>query len=153
MKLNRIVLCGVLMTVGVILAIPAGAGDESELAARVVTWEKEYNAGALKTLAAMYTEDGCRMPPNQEAVHGREGILGQLETGKTQGIAKVKLALTSAASSGEMAYGTGTYEILSTEGTKLDHGKWMNVSKKMGGEWKIECDIWNSDRPLEGATK
>ena len=153
MRPSRIVLGAVLMIVGVILAMPAGAGDESNLAARVVTWEKEYNADGLKKIAAMYSEDGCRMPPNQEAVHRREGILAQLETGKKQGIAKVKLALTSAVSSGDMAYGTGTYEILSAEGTKVDHGKWMNVSKRIGGEWKIHCDIWNSDRPVEGGTK
>jgi hypothetical protein len=27
-------------------------------------------------------------------------------------------------------YGTGTYEILSAEATRVDQGKWMNVSKK-----------------------
>jgi ketosteroid isomerase-like protein len=141
------------MIVGVMVAMPAGAADESNLAARVVTWEKEYNADGLKKVAAMYAEDGCRMPPNQATVHGREGILAQLEAGKKQGIARVKLALTSVQSRGDLAYGTGTYEILTAEGTKVDQGKWMNVSKKVGGEWTIQCDMYNSDQPLEAGKK
>jgi hypothetical protein len=26
----------------------------------------------------------------------------------------------------------------------------MNVSKKINGEWKIYCDIWNSNMPPPG---
>jgi ketosteroid isomerase-like protein len=145
---------GTLVVVGLILAAaPVMAADPSDLAGRVVTWEKNYNADDTKAVAAMYTEDGCRMPPNQATVHGREGIQGQLDAGKKQGIAKVKLGLTSTTTSGDMAYGMGTYQILNAQGTAVDHGKWMNVSKKVGAEWKTYCDIWNSDVPLPAPTK
>ncbi len=50
-----------------------------------------------------------------------------------------------------MAHGTGTYEILGADGSHIDHGKWMNVSKKVGGKWLIHCDIWNSDMPVPGS--
>lgn len=82
-----------------------------------------------------------------------EGVLGQLDGGKKLGLTRVKLGLTSTSASGDMAYGTGTYEILNAAGASVDHGKWMNVSKKVKGEWKISCDIWNSNVPLGGATK
>ena len=88
------------------------------------------------------------MPPNQEAVHGSEAILAQLKAGKDRGLAKVKIVVTAAESSGDLGYGTGTYVITGADGSHIDHGKWMNVSKKLNGTWKIQCDIFNSDMPM-----
>ena len=87
-------------------------------------------------------------PPNQEAVHGSDAILAQLKAGKDRGLAKVKIAVTSAGSSGDLRYGIGTYEITGADGSHVDHGKWMLVSKKSNGAWKTQCDIFNSDRPM-----
>ena len=140
------------LMIAVLAAVPVLAADESDLAGRAVTWEKEYNAGNLEAVAAMYAADGCRMPPNQETVKGTNGILGQLKGGKDKGLAKIKIAVTTAETSGDWGYGTGTYEILGADGSHLDHGKWMNVSKKSNGKWLIHCDIFNSDMPLP-ATK
>jgi ketosteroid isomerase-like protein len=47
------------------------------MTARAAVWEKKYNAGNLAAVQALYATDGCRMPPNQEAVHGSEAILAQ----------------------------------------------------------------------------
>ncbi len=152
--MKTIVCCGLVLMLGTILAaVPAAAADKSDLAGRVVTWEKEYNAGNLAAVQAMYASDACRMPPNQKAVQGSEAILGHLKWGKDQGWAKVKLAVTSAESSGDLAYGTGTYEITGADGSHIDHGKWMNVSKKSNGTWKIQCDIFNSDMPMPTGSK
>jgi ketosteroid isomerase-like protein len=152
---KRIVGCGwIVMLAAILAAVPAVAADKSDLAGRVATWEKEYNAGNLAAIQAMYASDGCRMPPNQKAVQGSEGILGQIKWGKDQGWAKVKIAVTSAESSGDLAYGTGTYVITGADGSHIDHGKWMNVSKMSNGTWKIQCDIFNSDMPMPmGAAK
>ena len=62
-----------------------------------------------------------------------------------------RLSLPADESSGDMAHGTGTYEILGADGSHIDHGKWMNVSKKVGGKWLIHCDNWNSDMPVPGS--
>lgn len=118
------------------------------MAGRAATWEKEYNAGNLTAVQALYASDGCRMPPNEKGVHGSEAILAQLKAGKDRGIAKVKIAVTGADSSGDLGYGTGTYEIMGADGSHLDHGKWMLVSKKTSGVWKTQCDIFNSDMPM-----
>ena len=134
---------------GVVLAagVPAMT-DKSDMVTRAAVWEKEYNAGNLAAVQALYAADGCRMPPNQEAVRGSEAILAQLKAGKDKGWTKVKIVVTAAESSGDLAYGMGTYEITGTNGSHLDHGKWMNVSKKSNGTWKTQCDIFNSDMPL-----
>ncbi len=151
MHMKKLFCCGlVLMLVAVLAAVPAAAADSSGLAARAATWEKEYNADNLAGVVALYASDGCRMPPNQELVRGGDAILAQLKAGKDRGAAKVKITVTSAESSGDLGYGTGTFVITGADGAHVDHGKWMLVSKKSNGVWKTQCDIFNSDMPMPG---
>jgi ketosteroid isomerase-like protein len=149
MHTKRVVGCGLVLMLGAVLAaVPAAAADKSDVAARAAAWEKEYNAGNLAAVQALYATDGCRMPPNQELVHGGDAILAQLKAGKDRGLAQVKIVVTTAESSGDLGYGTGTYVITGTDGSHIDHGKWMLVSKKSNGAWKTQCDIFNSDMPM-----
>jgi len=149
MIMKRVVCCGLVLMLGAALAaLPAVAADKSDVAGRAATWEKEYNAGNLAALVALYAPDGCRMPPNQEAVHGKAAILVQLKTSKERGADQVKITVTGADSSDDMGYGIGTYVITGTDGSHVDHGKWMLVSKKVNGAWKTQCDIYNSDMPI-----
>ncbi|MFZ0759978.1 MAG: nuclear transport factor 2 family protein [Candidatus Sulfotelmatobacter sp.] len=143
------VCCGLVLMLGAVLAVvPAAAADKSDVVGRAATWEKDYNAGNLAGVVALYAPDGCRMPPNQEAVHGREAILAQLKAGKDRGFANVKIVVTSAESIGDLGYGMGTYVVTGADGSHIDHGKWMLVSKKLNGTWKTQCDIFNSDMPM-----
>jgi ketosteroid isomerase-like protein len=147
--MKKAVRCGLVLMLGAVLAaVPVAAADKSDVTGRAATWEKEYNAGNLSALVALYAPDGCRMPPNQEAVHGRHAILAQLKAGKDRGAANVKIVVTSAESSGDVGYGTGTYVITGADGSHVDHGKWMLVSKKTDGKWQTQCDIFNSDMPI-----
>jgi ketosteroid isomerase-like protein len=149
MLTKRVVCCGLVLMLGAVLAVvPAAAADKSDVAGRAAIWEKEYNAGNLAAVQALYAADGCRMPPNQEAVHGSEAILAQLKAGKDRGLAKVKIVVTTAESDADLGYGTGTYVITGADGSHVDHGKWMLVSKKSNGTWKTQCDIFNSDMPM-----
>jgi len=149
MESKKLVCLGFVLMLGAMLAaVPAAAADSSGLAARAATWEKEYNADNLAGVVALYASDACRMPPNQEAVHGSDAILAQLKAGKDRGLAKVKIAVTSADSSSDVGYGTGTYVITGADGSHIDHGKWMLVSKKSNGVWKTQCDIFNSDMAM-----
>ena len=79
---------------------------------------------------------------------GREAIVANLQAVKDAGVAQIALTVTVDETEGNMAQGTGTYELTASDGSHVDHGKWMNVSKRVGGEWEIQCDIWNSDMPL-----
>jgi ketosteroid isomerase-like protein len=147
----RIVGWGLVVMLGATLAtVPAVAADQSGLAARAATWEKEYNADNLAAVVALYAADACRMPPNQELVHGGDAILAQLKLGKARGGAKVKIVVTAAETSGDLGYGTGTYSLTRADGSHFDHGKWMLVEKKSNGTWKTQCDIFNSDMPSAG---
>lgn len=147
--MKRISFCMLILVCAFFVATLALASDQSDLMGRAATWENEYNANNLEAVLALYAEDACRMPPNQETAHGSEAVLAQLKSSKEQGGATVKITVTSAETMGVIGWGTGTYEIMSADGTQMDQGKWMNISKKIkGGAWKIQCDIWNSNKPL-----
>lgn len=124
------------------------AADGSDMAATVQAWQENYNSGNFAGVAALYADDGCRMPPNAVTVTGREAIQESLVQGHEQGLAQVKIGLTMSSSSGDQANATGTYEVLDEDGNTIDHGKWMNMSRKTAEGWKIQCDIWNSDLPV-----
>jgi len=130
-----------------VITVSAFAGSDYNMADTVKAWAKEYNAGNLAGVRALYAEDGCRMPPNASTAQGADAILAQLQGSKDAG-PMVKLALTHGETSGDLGYATGTWEVMGADGSSIDHGKWMNVSKRVNGGWKIQCDIWNSDQPL-----
>ena len=87
------------------------------------------------------------MPPNTKMVQGKEALLAHFKSSIVPG-GKTEIAVTTAESSGSLSYGTRTYVVTAADGKHLDHGKWMLVSKKVGGKWKTQCDIWNSDMPM-----
>ena len=153
MPTKRIMIWIWILVCAAFVSAPVMAADESDLAGRAVTWVKEYNADNLNAIAAMYAADGCRMPPNAETVRGSDGILAQLKSGKANGAAKIKVAVTSAETMGDTGWGAGTYELMNADGKTIDNGKWMMISKKVKGTWKIQCDIWNSNNPLPASPK
>ena len=132
-----------------VLAAPAAAGGWSSYDETMAeSWAAAYNSGDAAAVAAFYTEDGMRMPPNAPAVEGREAIQGQIAGSLEMGAAKVELGTDEMATSGEMGFARGTYVIYDAEGTEVDRGKWMQVGKKVGDSWYAYRDIWNSDNPL-----
>ena len=112
------------------------------------SWEATHNTGDAAAVAAYYTEDGIRMPPNSPAVEGREAIAAQIKQGMDNGIAKVRLETDEVMTSGDMGWARGTYVIIDADGNEVDNGKWMQVGKKVGDSWYAYRDIWNSDNPL-----
>ena len=121
-----------------------------DLEAWSVRFAQEFNAGNLEALAGMFTEDGCRMPPNQPIVEGRAMLLAQLEAA-TQMTPELRITPTSSEVFGATAVGRGIFERLAADGSTIETGKWMNMHKLVDGVWKMHCDIWNSDLPLEGS--
>jgi ketosteroid isomerase-like protein len=55
-------------------ASPANA-DETAIRAQSSNWEKAYNAGDAKAVAALYAEDALLLPPGASGVKGRAAIL------------------------------------------------------------------------------
>lgn len=150
MRTSRIPCAALLLPiVALALAAPAAAGGwESYDESMAQSWAEAYNGGDDAAVAAFYTEDGIRMPPNTPAVEGREAIQGQIAASRAMGAARVEIGTDEAATSGDMGFARGTYVIYDADGNEVDRGKWMQVGKKLDDGWYAYRDIWNSDNPL-----
>ncbi len=138
-----------LLLAALALAAPALAGGwESYDDAMAQSWAAAYNSGDDAAVAAFYTEDGIRMPPNSPPFEGREAIQGQIAAGREMGVAQVRLTTDETSTCGDMGFARGGYVILDGEGNEVDRGKWMQVGKKVGDAWYAYRDIWNSDLQL-----
>jgi len=126
--------------------------QSAELTALTDGWETALNAGDLDALVALYADDCVLMPPNVELTTGQgaaRGAFGEMIAAGQTGA----LDTITATAAGDVGYHTGTYWIKDANGTIIDRGKYMEGWQKIGGEWKIVHDIWNSDlAPFASAT-
>lgn len=112
------------------------------------------NAGDAKAVAALYTEDGVEMPPNEAMMKGRAAV-EKYQAGFLTAFS-VKLSLTGIESmaAGDMAYDVGTYSqtITPKEGGKAmtDRGKYVVLMRRgSDGQWRVKYAIYNSDLPAQ----
>ena len=124
------------------------AAHHEDYAAMADAWEAAYNQGDAAAVAAMYVEDGMRMPPNAPTVTGREAIQAQIEQGIGMGMVKVDITTVDSKVMGDDGWARGTYVGMDAEGNTIAKGKWVQVGKKVDGKWHAYFDIWNSDMPL-----
>jgi hypothetical protein len=47
----------------------------------------------------------------------------------------------------EMVVDEGTYVFVYDEGRTTERGKYVNIWRKEGGEWKIYSNMWNTNAP------
>ena len=137
--------------VALALALPlpafAQAGDlRAQLQKVTQAWDKAYNAGNAAGVAALYTRDAKVMAPGAEIVSGPKAIEA-LFAGEIAAGTKNALTPGEVVGMGDHAVETGKWVATSADGKHLDHGPYMTLYKKEGGEWKLYRDIWNSAMP------
>jgi uncharacterized protein (TIGR02246 family) len=112
-------------------------------------WMQAIEAKDAHACAAFYADDGRIMPPNAPLAQGTEAI-----TNVWKGFFQLKdFALTfeptriSVARAGDIAYDIGTYSLAfdGEQGPVRDRGKYVVVWRKVGSDWKVAADIFNSD--------
>lgn len=122
----------------------SGGKTDPRLTKLAKQWEAAYNAKDPAKVAMLYAEDAIVNPPNQSAVRGRAAIQNWVK--EMFGVfTSLTLTPTESAISGEVGYEAGTYSGTMASGT--DKGKYVIVSKRIGGEWLLVHDIFNSDLP------
>jgi uncharacterized protein (TIGR02246 family) len=114
--------------------------------AQFMTASRGDAAGA----AAVYTEDAQVLPPNSEAVSGRQAIQTLWQGAIDMGIKAVNLETVEVEGHGHTAHEVGKYTLQGTEGQMLDTGKYVVIWKQEAGQWKLHRDIWNSSRAASG---
>jgi uncharacterized protein (TIGR02246 family) len=126
------------------------AADEAALRAQTASWEKAYNAGDAKGVAAQYADDALLLPPGSPGVRGRAAILAffakEVADSKAAGVVFVIDPKTDVGVAGNMGWESGTYKV-TVKGAVVETGKFLSVSRKKDGKWLYIRDTWNADAP------
>lgn len=93
-----------------------------------------------------YSVDGAIMAAGSRSIMSREGFLAFFNGGYEHGIRKVILRTTRVFGlCGEFVNEEGGYELKGDKGQVIDRGKYLVVWKRVGREWKMYRDIFNTD--------
>jgi ketosteroid isomerase-like protein len=98
-----------------------------------------------------YAPDAIVMPPNEEAVRGREAIIAWNESFPPY--EDLQFTQVEVDGARDIAYVYGTYTMVMV-GSEMgepvtDRGKYIEIWRRQGdGSWKVALDIFNSDMPL-----
>ncbi|HUE79073.1 MAG TPA: DUF4440 domain-containing protein [Sphingomicrobium sp.] len=130
------------------------AADESAIRAINQRWLELIRNKDAAGIAQLYAEDGAVMPANEKATVGRQAIgewwnRSMQMPGFDLTFQTDQLVMSKA---GDMALDRGTYRFAATpaQGAISDTGKYVVVWRKIGDEWKVAADIFNSDLPAAG---
>ncbi len=133
------------------LAHAAPSADEAAIRAQTTSWEKAYNGGDAKGVAAQYADDALLLPPGASGVSGKPAILEfftkDIATSKGAGAVFVLNPKTDVGVSGNMGWESGTYKV-TVKGAVIETGKFLSVSRKKDGKWHYLRDTWNADAPI-----
>lgn len=119
----------------------------SEIAAVNQKFSACVTSGDVDRLMGLYTEDACAIVPNSDFLQGRDEIGGFFQAVLDMGIKELRLNTNEIDLQGDTAIEVGTYELMAEGGVQADHGKFMVVWKKTGGEWQLHRDMINTSMP------
>jgi uncharacterized protein (TIGR02246 family) len=129
------------------LPLPAVAQGAADLRAQIEkqsqAWQNSYNAGDASALAALYAEDGKVMAPGAATVSGRSAIQALFADDIKRG-SKNTLTVVEVFGNGDLAIEVGGWVETGADGSHKDHGTYVTIYKRVGSDWKIYRDTWNS---------
>ena len=158
--MNRLVI-GVAV-VAILNPFPLPAQGKTNLTLDKVTSElvAAFNAEDAARAALLYAEDAVLMPANMPMIKGRTAIEGHFkkEFGATDMTLQLKPIESTIEGSQGFGIGTSTFTLkrggasqtVTGVGT-VETGKYVLVFKRVGTDWKIAYDIFNSDAPTPQA--
>jgi uncharacterized protein (TIGR02246 family) len=138
----------------VVLVAFIGLGSASALAQEKAAiqklndaWTAAFNKGDAAAVAAMYAEDAYVLPPGADMVKGRAAIEGfwrqaaqQMGDAKLRTVDVLALGPDAAREIGTVALKT------KAQPSQEIAGKYAVVWRKIGGDWKLATDIWNTNK-------
>ncbi len=127
------------------------AEDLQAINAIRMQWVDAFNQGDAAAVAALYTEEAKRLPPNSQMIVGRESIQADLQSNIDAGVGNIQVTAQELYVNGDMAHDVGkfTFTIQPEEGEAISNsGKYVTIMKRENCTWKIDVQIWNSSVPL-----
>ena len=109
-------------------------------------WADALNKGDATAIAALYTDDALLMPPGTPLLRGKAAIEEQLAKEAGGGF-KIEITSMETQSHGDVGHNLGTFTVRGADDVVVDTGKFIEIWKRVNGEWKLYADIYNSDIP------
>ena len=126
---------------------PALAQNKATIEKLNDVWTAAFNKGDAPAVAALYTEDAYVLPPGSAMVKGRAAIEAFWRQAAQQ-MSDAKLTTVDVLPLGRSAareIGTVTLKTKSQPPQEVV-GKYVVVWRKIGRDWKLATDIWNTDK-------
>jgi uncharacterized protein (TIGR02246 family) len=126
---------------------PALAQNRATIEKLNDAWTAAFNKGDAAAVAALYTEDAYVLPPGSAMVKGRAAIEAFWRQAAQQ-MTDAKLTTLDVLPLGRSAareIGTVTLKTKSQPPQEVV-GKYVVVWRKIGRDWKLATDIWNTDK-------
>jgi uncharacterized protein (TIGR02246 family) len=130
-----------------VIAFPAYGQDKATIEKLNGAFEAAFARGDPAALAGMYTEDAALLPPGAEMIKGRAGI--QAFWGEAmKGIASAKLTIVDVQPLGaDAAQEIGSFTLTTkAQPPQTVAGKYVVIWRKVGADWKLATDIWNTNK-------
>lgn len=129
------------------LSAPAMAQDKATIQSLSDKFAQAFNAGDAAGVAALYTEEAVILPPGAEMMKGRtaiqafwKGAAEQLGNGKLTTVDVKPLG-------GDRALEIGNFSFRTKASQPQEiTGKYVVVWEKVGADWKLATDIWNTNK-------
>ena len=126
---------------------PALAQNRATIEKLNDAWTAAFNKGDAAAVAALYTEDAYVLPPGSAMVKGRAAIEAFWRQAAQQ-MTDAKLTTLDVLPLGRSAareIGTVTLKTKSQPPQEVV-GKYAVVWRKVGRDWRLATDIWNTDK-------
>jgi ketosteroid isomerase-like protein len=106
---------------------------------------KAHITGDNAAIDTLFTSDGKSFPPNAEPVIGRETISKLTAEYIKYGVSEFHEETTELYGCEDMLIDQGNYTMTYGPDNTVEKGKYINVWKKVDGQWKIYSNMWNTN--------
>jgi uncharacterized protein (TIGR02246 family) len=131
---------------GLLLSAPSLAQDKATIEKLNENFVGALQKGEMDSLGNMYAEDAYLLPPGAEVIKGREAIQAFWTKAATD-IGDLKLTTIDVRPLGsDVAREIGTFTLKAKGQPESVAGKYVVLWQKVGSEWKLAADIWNTNK-------
>ena len=107
-------------------------------------WDAAFNAGDAGRLSQVYARDAVILPAGGEQAAGREGAEKVFGGFIKSGVKNHKITVQDGKGDDDAGYAYGLWQA-DAEDKRLT-GRWVNVLRRVDGQWRIALHIWNVDQ-------